>query len=181
MNNQMTELQRMVQAIQRGGQYTPSMKGQGMLSRSEEDLTFGGSTNPNSNTTINGSDPYDRGNHGAFGLENDVNSYRDNPNGVTGVAVTGADGAHKLGFSGNPEHFMTGQAARDLIAGSQGSPFGGNYQGGAPVVPEAPAESQGINLGQRQSTPFLDSYMRAREASRSTGPVSQTMKKYMEE
>jgi len=42
-------------------------------------------------------------------------------------------------------------------------------------------EAQQFDLsGPRKSTPFLDSYMRARESARATGPASSTMKKYME-
>ena len=37
------------------------------------------------------------------------------------------------------------------------------------------------NTGSKQSTPFLDAYMRAREASKATGAVTSTMKKYIEE
>ncbi len=56
----------------------------------------------------------------------------------------------------------------------------------APSVPQEPVqpepEAQQFDLsGPRKSTPFLDSYMRAREASRATGPASSTMKKYLED
>ena len=59
-----------------------------------------------------GLDP--RGNSQPFGLEHNVNSGRDNPYGVTGV-TQGSQG----GFSGSPEHFMTGDAARNLMANAQ--------------------------------------------------------------
>jgi hypothetical protein len=44
----------------------------------------------------------ERGNANAFGAEWDVNSNRDNPYGVTSIKDSSG-----LGFSGNPEHFIT--------------------------------------------------------------------------
>lgn len=44
----------------------------------------------------------ERGNANAFGTEWDVNSNRDNPYGVTSIKDSSG-----LGFSGNPEHFIT--------------------------------------------------------------------------
>jgi hypothetical protein len=63
-----------------------------------------------------------RGNAGAFGSENDVNSRRDNPYGVTSISQGG------LGFSGNPEHFQTtGNPAN--IPGAQVE-YGASYANG---------------------------------------------------
>ena len=64
----------------------------------------------------------------------------------------------------------------------------GNWNNGGNGVVEEPIHSNDvwptdppINTGETQSTPFLDAYMRAREASRAEGPVTSSMRKYIEE
>jgi len=169
--NEMTEVQKMAHSLRHGNQYHLNPERAGMLTqaaaynsnRENDGLTFGANTGP--------AGP-------AYAPSSGINPERDNPYGVTGVDVTD-NGGRTLGFSGNPEHFVTGQAARDLLANAQGNPMqGGGVRGDVGLTP---AEPTGTQLGQRQSTPFLDSYMRARESAQATGPVSQTMKKYMEE
>lgn len=83
-------------------------------------LTFGGGGG--------GGAPVDnRGNAGAFGLEHDVNSNRDNPYGVTSISDTSSG----LGFSGNPEHFITSGNPADMQGvevGYNGQPPAGQQQ-----------------------------------------------------
>ena len=72
--------------------------------------------------------PDSRGNFGAFGIENDVNSNRDNPYGVRSVH----DNATGFGFSGNPEHFITNGNPANMQGATVG--YGSQQQASPPPL-----------------------------------------------
>lgn len=194
--NEMTEVQKMAHSLRHGNQYHLNPSRAGMLTqaaaynsnRQNDGLTFGANTGP--------AGP-------AYAPSWGIDVERDNPNGTTGVHTSSG-----FGFSGNPEHFVTGQAARDLMANAQGNPMkgGGGSGGGSPAAPvntiptgqrqqngfmtaynqarsATPMAATGVTptgSGQR-ATPYLDAYVRATERSQQEGPVSKTLKKYLEE
>lgn len=65
-----------------------------------------------------------------------------------------------------------------VVTGADGTGPGGQQQ---PNVPFVPAESPLTYGGRADSTPFLDAYMRAQQRAAAPGPVTSTMKKYLEE
>lgn len=71
-----------------------------------------------------------------------------------------------------------GHSQPDVSYAPSGTPGGvtGSPSNPAPSGPELVE----VELGQREATPFMDSYMRAREASKKEGPVTGMMKEYME-
>lgn len=97
----------------------------------------------------------------AYSGSSGVNPEADNPHGITGVYDKEAD----VGFYGSPEHFIyqpTAQSnAYDPYAALNELNEEKNY-----YQPEyTPANIEA-------ATPFLDSYMRAKEAADRPGPVS---------
>jgi hypothetical protein len=119
-----------------------------------------------------------------------------NAYGVTGVT----DNNTGAGFHGNPEHFAFGDPFKPVPAGYV--PFNPewgvdqNPETGNVGLPSSPPPSEGeqppagvggeapdftSNYDPRgQATPFLDAYIRSKEAAKAEGPVTGMMKKYME-
>ena len=96
------------------------------------------------------------------------NSDVTNPGGITGVV----DNNTGVGFSGSKDHFITHTPSGEPLSAETG-PVGGNSAPSAPANPYVPAEVEA-------ATPFLDSYIRAREAADAEGPVTKMFKEWME-
>jgi hypothetical protein len=88
-----------------------------------------------------------------------------NPGGITSVT----DKTSGVGFHGNTDHFSTHTESGTPHTGSSGG-------SGKPFEPTSSYEPTEI----KAATPFLDSYMRAREAAKAEGPATRMLKEYME-
>ncbi len=85
-----------------------------------------------------------RGNANAFGTEWDVNSNRDNPYGVTSIKDSSG-----LGFSGNPEHFITSGNPADMQGIEVGYITDKEEAAKPPMPPAEPTKGQtsGVGMG----------------------------------
>jgi hypothetical protein len=124
------------------------------------------------------------GNSGSFADDDNVD-WRNFT--AQGFQLTPEEMASIQGTTGTQDDFTFGGSGYNIDDSSPSVGHNGTFRpasnnGGSSggTSPPPSSERGETTLGQRQSTPFLDSYMKAREASKTEGPVSKTMKKYTE-
>jgi hypothetical protein len=226
--NSMTEVQKVAHSMRHGNQYHTSAKAAPYVAEAE---AYNQQNHAQQSFGHTGA-----GDGSRYSPSSGVDPARDNPYGITSIQYSNG-----LGFSGNPEHFITSGNPYNMknatvSAGPRGpmGMFGGltnvingtvrpgsppgegpktpNYTPPGPQQPPTSTPQQQLDMvdtGQYQSgkfttaynasrpaaapagpttptgpaagTPYLDAYVRATARSQEEGPVSKTLKKYLDE